>query len=151
MFFLKDLPSRQMIEGYAGIHGVSAETIASGLATMRRASLMIRRLETYFADHGLSQLRFLFLIVIDREPDRETLTVGEITDRLDVAGPVVARTLRALQEDGLVIVAKDSDDARVKHVGLTLTGRSTLTGLLPGYFAIIADEMRETTSGFVAA
>ncbi len=141
MFFLKELPSRRMIEGYADTHGVATETIASGLAIMRRASLMIRRLETYFSDHGLSQVRFLVLIVIDREPDRGTLTVGEITQRLDVAGPVVARTLRALLDDGLVTQERDTQDARIKHVGLTKTGRETLDALLPGYMAIIAEEM----------
>ncbi|SFK87579.1 MarR family winged helix-turn-helix transcriptional regulator [Methylorubrum salsuginis] len=141
MFFLKDLPTQQMIEGYAEAHGVAPKTIASALAMMRRASLMIRRLESYFSDQGLSQLRFLVLIVIDREPDRETLTVGEITERLDVAGPVVARTLRALLDDGLITQAKDASDARVKHVGLTRLGKEKLGALLPGYMAIIADEM----------
>lgn len=144
MFFLKDLPSRQMIEGYAAAHGVAAETIASGLAMMRRASLMIRRLESYFGDHGLSQLRFLVLIVIDREPERDALTVGEITERLDVAGPVVARTLRALLDDGLITQARDARDARIKHVGLTPTGKDKLDALLPGYMAIIADEMERS-------
>lgn len=143
MFFLKDLPSQQMVQGYAEAHGVETETIASGLAMMRRASLMIRRLESYFSERGLSQLRFLVLIVIDREPDRDTLTVGELTERLDVAGPVVARTLRLLLEDGLIAQAKDSRDARVKHVGLTGIGKETLDALLPGYLAIIAEEMQK--------
>lgn len=141
MFFLKDLPSRQMIDRYSGEHDISVETIAEGLAIMRRASLMIRRLERYFADHGLSQLRFLILIVIDREPERSALTVGEITSRLDVAGPVVARTLRTLLDDGLVTVGRDDGDARTKHVGLTATGRQALYALLPGYFAIIGEEV----------
>lgn len=143
MFFLKDLPTRQMIDGYAGTYGVAAETVAEGLAIMRRASLLIRRLESYFSEHGLSQLRFLFLIVIDREPDRDTLTVGEITERLDVAGPVIARTLRALVDDGLVTAVRDTDDARTKHVSLTGLGREKLNAVLPGYFAIIAEEMEK--------
>lgn len=130
-----------MIQGYAEAYGVAPRTIASGLAMMRRASLMIRRLESYFNDQGLSQLRFLVLIVIDREPDRDTLTVGELTERLDVAGPVVARTLRVLLDDGLITQAKDTGDARIKHVGLTRFGQERLEALLPGYLAIIAEEM----------
>ncbi len=141
MFFLKELPSRQMIDGYAGTYGVATDAIADGLSMMRRASLLIRRLESYFAQHGLSQLRFLFLIVIDREPERDTLTVGEITTRLDVAGPIVARTLHGLAAEGLVEVTRDEVDARSKHVGLTDQGHVLLKQLLPGYFAIIADEM----------
>lgn len=141
MFFLKELPSHQMIAGYTDTAGVPADTVAQGLSMMRRASLLIRRLERYFARHDLSQLRFLMLIVIDREPDRATLTVGEITARLDVAGPIVARTLRALLAENLVVVTRDDGDARTKQVGLTAAGKATLDRLLPGYFAIIAEEM----------
>lgn len=132
-----------MIEGYADTYDVAAETIASGLAIMRRASLMIRRLDKYFDEHDLSQIRFLVLIVIDREPARDSLTVGEITDRLDVAGPVVARTLRTLLDKGLVTERKDVDDARIKHIGLTAAGKQTLHALLPGYMAIIAEEVEK--------
>lgn len=141
MFFLKELPSRQMVETYASAHGVEARTIESALSLMRRTSLLIRRLEAYFTEHDLSQLRFLILIVIDREPDRHTLTIGEITDRLDVAGPVITRTLKTLSEDALVTIAPDKDDRRTRHVGLTVEGREKLASVLPGYFRIIDEAM----------
>jgi DNA-binding MarR family transcriptional regulator len=111
---------------------------------MRRASVLIRRLEAYFAEHQLSQLRFLILIVIDREPDRHTLTIGEITERLDVAGPVVTRTLKTLADDGLVVIAPDKHDRRTRHVSLSLEGKEKLAALLPGYFRILQDGMEPT-------
>jgi len=141
MFFLKELPSRQMVETYAAAHGVEAERVEGALGLMRRASLLIRRLEAYFAAHDLSQLRFLILIVIDREPERHALTIGEITERLDVAGPVVTRTLRSLAEDGLIAIAPDAQDRRTRHVGLTPTGQAKLASVLPGYFRIIDEAM----------
>lgn len=144
MFFLKELPSRQMVETYASRHGVEARTVESALTLMRKASLLIRRLEAYFAEHDLSQLRFLILIVIDREPERHTLTIGEITDRLDVAGPVVTRTLKSLDEAGLVTIAPDRQDRRTRHVGLTLDGRDKLASVLLGYFRIIDEAMGKT-------
>lgn len=141
MFFLKELPSRQMVETYASAHGVEAATVENALSLMRRASLLIRRLEAYFTEHNLSQLRFLILIVIDREPERHTLTIGEITERLDVAGPVVTRTLKALVDDALIIIVPDRNDRRTRHVNLTSEGREKLASVLPGYFRIIDDEM----------
>lgn len=141
MFFLKELPSHQMVETYASAHGVEARTVESALTLMRKASLLIRRLEAYFAEQDLSQLRFLILIVIDREPDRHTLTIGEITDRLDVAGPVITRTLKTLSEDALVTIAPDKDDRRTRHVSLTFQGREKLANVLPGYFRIIDEAM----------
>lgn len=144
MFFLKTLPSARMVEGYAGTYDVQAETVSDALTLMRRASQMIRRLEIFFSEHGLSQVRFLFLIVIDREPDRDTLSVGEITDRLDVAGPVVARTLRMLEADGYVTTETDANDARSKQVRLTPKTHQLLQRLLPEYFSILADEMERS-------
>lgn len=143
MFFLKELPRRRMIEGYAEQLAVDPVTIENALVMMRRASLMIRRLDAYFDRQGLSQLRFLFMIVIDREEDRDSLTVGEITERLDVSGPVVARTLRTLLEDGLISKTSDKTDSRIRHVGLTPLGKERLTSVMPGYFQIIADEMED--------
>lgn len=143
LFFLKELPRRRMIEGYAEQLAVDPVTIENALVMMRRASLMIRRLDAYFDRQGLSQLRFLFMIVIDREEDRDSLTVGEITERLDVSGPVVARTLRTLLEDGLISKTSDKTDSRIRHVGLTPLGKERLTSVMPGYFQIIADEMED--------
>ena len=68
MFFLKELPSRRIIESYTGGRaGVDGGAVERALRMMRNASLLIRALEAYFSEHRLSQLRFLVLIVIDRE------------------------------------------------------------------------------------
>ncbi len=138
MFFLKDLPSRRMVEGYAArFDDVDPDNVLAALAHMRSASLLIRSLEVYFAEHDLSQLRFLTLILIDREPERTNLTVGEIADRLDVSRPVVTRTLKSLQQSALIAIASDERDGRSKRVSLTRTGIAKLQALLPGYFAIL--------------
>lgn len=41
-------------------------------------------------------------------------------------------------------IIRDDLDARTKHVGLTDRGSALLAQLLPGYFAIIAEEMEAT-------
>ncbi|MCQ8186133.1 MarR family winged helix-turn-helix transcriptional regulator [Parvularcula maris] len=139
MFFLKELPTRLMIEGYAAKHAsLDADAVEDALGLMRRASLMVRRLEAYFAEHGLSQLRFLVLIVIDREPHRDGLSVGEITDRLDVSKPVMTRTVAHLVESGLIAVEADPNDARGKVVRLTPAGRAKLAEVLPEYFVLLS-------------
>ena len=119
MFFLKELPSRQMVEGYAGrVDDFDADAVLRALRIMREGSLLIRELEAYFARHALSQLRFLVMIVIDREPDRDSLTAGEIAERLDVSRPVVTRTLQSLEKAGLIATSSNADDARARDVAL---------------------------------
>ncbi|MEW2913188.1 MarR family transcriptional regulator [Leisingera sp. JC11] len=141
MFFLKELPSQQMVGTYAETYGADPAHITSALLMMRRASLLIRRLDAYFAAHGLSQLRFLVLIVIDREPDRQSLTPNEIASRIDVSKPVMTRTLQSLQQDGLISLAASQTDKRSKEAALTAAGRQQLQDALPGYFRILSEEM----------
>lgn len=139
MFFLRDLPSRLMVEGYAGRYNrLDVEAVRDALVLMRRASLLVRRLEAYFAEHDLSQLRFLVLIVIDREPERDSLSATEIAERLDVSKPVTTRTLVRLVEDGLITIKAHPDDGRAKVARLTKAGRTTLSEVLPGYFTLLS-------------
>lgn len=138
MFFLKTLPSRQMVEGYAGrFDEVDAVKVLDALQSMRRASLLIRELEAYFSQHDLSQLRFLVMIIIDREPERDWLAASEIADRLDVSRPVVTRTLQSLEKSGLIAVTDNADDGRARNVILTPVGLAKLQEVLPGYFAVL--------------
>ena len=138
MFFLKELPSRQMVDGYADqFADVDVDRVLDALRLMRRASLLIRELEAYFARHDLSQLRFLMMILIDREPERNCLAASEIAERLDVSRPVVTRTLQGLERAGLIAISENSEDARSRNVTLTLSGKAKLDEVLPGYFAIL--------------
>ena len=144
MFFLKSLPSTDMIRSFLDQHsGVSADNIQDALILMRRASVLVREIEQYFAKHGLSQLRYLILIVIAREPERDSLRIHEIIDRVDVSKPVMTRTLAAMQKDGLITLSDDPDDGRGKIVTPTQTAADMLTNLLPGYFEILNAHMKE--------
>lgn len=135
MFFLKELPTKTMIDKYTThLSGHEKNSIAEALSIMRKASLLERNIETYFSTYNLSQLRFLILIVIDREADRTSLYAHEIASRLDVSRPVLTRTLKKLIEDGLLISNDDEIDKRTKKISLTEKGLSCLSEVLPGYF-----------------
>ena len=127
-----------MVDGYADqFADVDVAQVLDALRLMRRASLLIRELEAYFARHDISQLRFLTMILIDREPERDCLAASEIAERLDVSRPVVTRTLQGLEKAGLVKISENADDARSRNVTLTPEGKGKLDEVLPGYFAIL--------------
>lgn len=68
MFFLKDLPSRQTLQAYqADYPAMNVDRVDAALHMLRTASLLMRELDNYFASHDLSQLRYLILVVLDRE------------------------------------------------------------------------------------
>lgn len=148
MFFLKELPSKRMVEGYADrFEGVDPTKVLEALELMRAGSILIRELEAYFATQSLSQLRFLTLILIDREPNRTALAASEIAEKLDVSRPVITRTLQNLGQAGLVAIAASANDARSKHVSLTRSGEQKLREVLPGYFSILHLHSFDSTFG----
>ena len=133
-----------MVDGYADqMAGIDPIVISEALVMMRQASVLVRRLETYFAAHQLSQLRFLVMMVIDREVDRGSLTAVEISDRLDVSKPVLTRALRSLLDDELIVSRVDDVDGRAKQVALSRTGKRRLRLMLPDYFRELASYMKE--------
>ena len=96
MFFLKELPTEQMVKDYVAKTGVgSTDTISKALLMLREASHLIRLLDAYFSSHDLSQLKFLILVVIDREPEIDSLRQSEINQRLDISKPVLNRTINS--------------------------------------------------------
>lgn len=137
MFFLKILPDEASITRFTGCADQSAK-VSRSLQRMRSASLLIRQVDRYFSAYELSQLKFLILIVIERDPERTSLRASEIASRLDVSKPVLHRTIQALIADGLLGAEKDPQDRRAEQLALTDTGRAKLATVLPGYFDLTA-------------
>jgi DNA-binding MarR family transcriptional regulator len=148
MFFLKELPTRDTLERYhERFPAMQPQVIEEALHLMKKGSLLIRRLDEYFAKQGLSQLRYLIMVVIDRQPDRQPdhkeMTVTELAANLDVSKPVMTRTLKGLVEDGYIDIAVHDRDRRVKLVRLTDAGRDKLAAILPGYYETIQEAMKQ--------
>jgi DNA-binding MarR family transcriptional regulator len=142
LFFLKELPTRQVLEAYQkNFPAMRIDTVESALRLLRKASLLLRILDAYFAKHNLSQLRFLILIVLDREIDRDGLMASEIAARLDVSRSVMTRTLKTLLDDELLDCDEHDADGRAKIIRLTLKGRLALHEVLPGYYREIEQFM----------
>jgi DNA-binding MarR family transcriptional regulator len=147
MFFLKELPTHQMLETYhERFPEMKVEMVESALLLLRRASLLLRDLEAYFARHGLSQLRYLILIILDREPGSDGLMTSEVAERLDVSRPVMTRTLQLLAKDEFLEIDKHSKDGRARLVRLTKKGREKLYAVLPGYYQVIEKFMNSDLS-----
>jgi len=144
MFFLRELPTEMMIDGYVSKIGVGdVDTVSRALSMMRDASQLGRLLDAYFASHNLSVLKFHILMVIDREPDVDSLRQSEINQRLDVSKPVLHRTVASLLKEGLLVRSDDPADSRTHRLALTHQGQTVLADVLPGHFETISNFMKE--------
>ncbi|WP_299705531.1 MarR family transcriptional regulator [uncultured Tateyamaria sp.] len=139
MFFLKELPSTEMIAGVtADVPNVDAAHVLTALERLRQASILLRDIEAFLRTHTLSQTQFLSLMMIVREPDRDSLSAAEIAERLDVSKPVLSKAIGSLMDKGLLAPATmQPADQRQKQLSLTEKGHRVFAGVLPGYFALL--------------
>lgn len=145
MFFLKDLPSRQMLESYKErFPEMNVDNVGGALRMLRRASILLRQLEAYFAKHDLSQTRFYILIILDREGKDGGLQAMDIADKLDISRPIVTNTLKSLKGREFINISNHTEDGRAKWITLTDQGRDKLNVVLPGYYLTIHDFMNES-------
>src|SRR5919204_5049121 len=94
-----------------------------------RAALrqFMRASERIARKSGLTPQRHLLLLMIKGAPDaRESSTVTELAQRLQLAQSTVTELVRRAEEAGLVERERSEDDARVAHLRLTTEGERRL-------------------------
>jgi DNA-binding MarR family transcriptional regulator len=94
-----------------------------------RAALrqFMRASERIARKSGLTPQRHLLLLMIKGAPDgRESSTVTELAQRLQLAQSTVTELVRRAEEAGLVVRERSEDDARVAHLKLTGEGERRL-------------------------
>lgn len=146
MFLLKELPSDEMMSAYARRYReMDKAATRRALETLQSASFLLRDLEQLFSRHGLSQTRFLILIVLEREGGR--LTGREIRDRIDISRPVLTTTLKGLKRQGYIGLDAVETDARAVEAVLLEAGRAKLAELLPEYFTLVSQAGSQMMKG----
>lgn len=147
MFFLKELPTREILERYhERFPNMKVDMVENALLLMRQASILLRKLDEYFTKHDFSQLRFLIAVIIDREQGKQ-LTASDILKKLDVSKPVMTRTLKTLETSGMIVFSEHERDKRAKLIALTPKGKDKLQAILPGYYETIEEFMTERGAG----
>jgi MarR family transcriptional repressor of emrRAB len=134
MFFLKDLPTdRNLREFSARYPNMNPSALKTGAELMRTGSDLLAAFETILSRSGLSQGRFLTLIVMNRTPD-ETISPSSLAQTLGVTRATMTGLLDGLQKKGLIERQTNAEDRRKVGVLLTANGRRTLDNILPDYY-----------------
>ena len=142
MFFLKDLPTQEMVSNYAAqIPELVPQKTQTALQMLRQASILMRNLERYFTSYNLSQTQFLILIILHRDPAKTHHLASEIAIKMDVSKPVLSTALKTLLKRELIAYSKNQSDARAKPLNITPAGVTLLLKLLPEYFKILQSDI----------
>ena len=138
MFFLKDLPTdmplREFSQRFPNMNP-SALKICAEL--MRTGSGLLATFESVLGKYGLSQGRFLTLIVMSRTPDKE-VNPSSLAEELGVKKATMTGLLDGLEKDNLVERMSDPRDRRKIGIRLTAGGRQLLDEILPDYYRHMA-------------
>lgn len=96
--------------------------LSLGTRLKRIGETLQAQTQAVLAAHGFEQPAawFPLLAALDR---LGALSVGELSQAVGVSQPVITRSLRGVEEDGLVESAADEEDRRVRRVALSLKGR----------------------------
>ena len=141
MFFLEELPDVRMLKGFAErFPEMEIDATAACLRLLRVASRLIRNLEAHFSQHGLSQARFLVLVVLERTAEKHLMPV-EIAKQMGISKKNTARLLNFMEGDKLIRRASHDTDGRASVITATPKGRNLLEKALPGYYRVLNQAM----------
>ena len=134
MFFLKDLPTdRNLREFSARYPNMNPSALKTGTELMRTGSDLLAAFEAILSRSGLSQGRFLTLIVMNRTPD-EAINPSSLAQKLGVTRATMTGLLDGLEKKSLIERRTTTEDHRKIGVRLTAIGRRTLDNILPDYY-----------------
>jgi DNA-binding MarR family transcriptional regulator len=138
MFFLKDLPTdmplQEFSQRYPNMNPSAVKTCAE---LMRTGSDLLAAFETVLDKHGVSQGRFLVMIVMNRTPNQQ-VNPSMLAEKLGVKRATMTGLLERLEKDNFIERLADSSDRRKIGVRLTAEGRQVLEKTLPDYYRNMA-------------
>jgi len=142
MFFLEELPSPKILKGFAERYPeMEIDSTTACLNLLWFASHLFRDLENHFSSHGLSQARFLVLIILERTTEKHLMPV-EMAKQLGISKKNTARVLSFMEEDQLVSRTSHESDGRASIVSITPKGSKLLAEAMPGYYRVLNRAMK---------
>jgi MarR family transcriptional repressor of emrRAB len=145
MFYLKDLPTDTTLNEFSRRYpNMNPSAIKTCATLLRTGSELLTAFETILGNHGLSQGRFLTLIVMNRNPD-EAGSPSFLAEKVGVKRATMTGLLDRLERDDLIERLAHHRDRRKIGVHLTSKGRQVLAEMLPDYYRSIAKIMAKLT------
>ena len=145
MFYLKDLPTDTTLPEFSRRYpNMNPSAIKACAALLRTGSELLTAFEAILGLHGLSQGRFLTLIVMNRNPD-EAASPSSLAEKVGVKRATMTGLLDRLERDDLIERRAHQQDRRKIGVRLTPKGRQVLTEMLPDYYRRVAKIMTNLT------
>ena len=143
MFYLKDLPTDKTLTEFARRYpDLDQSALKTCVVLLRTGSDLLTAFETILGKHGLSQGRFLTLIVLNRTPNK-AINPSTLAEKVGVKRATMTGLLDGLEGKGLIERVAHPEDRRKLGIRLTKKGRQLLDEMLPDYYDHIKKLMKE--------
>ncbi|RLC07319.1 MAG: MarR family transcriptional regulator [Deltaproteobacteria bacterium] len=141
MFYLKDLPSDRTLKDFTKRYpDLDPSALKSCAVLLRTGSDLLTAFEAILGKYGLSQGRFLTLIVLNRTPDKAT-NPSTLAEKVGVKRATMTGLLDGLERKAFIERVAHPEDRRKLGIRLTKKGRHLLGGMLPDYYSHIGKLM----------
>ncbi|PHC82963.1 MarR family transcriptional regulator [Bacillus wiedmannii] len=144
-FNLQELPSHQTLKKYAEsfpeIDIASVELCLNFLQTARKVS---DAFQVYFSKFGLSEGKFIILMLLLRESDH-ALIPSELAEKAGVTRGTITGLLDGLEKDDWIKRQHNKNDRRKWIIILTEEGKKRLVSILPEHYKKTAGLMGQLT------
>lgn len=147
MFYMKELPNeedfRPLVPEYSSL---DTSSVMLFYLFLQVGSDMLTAFESYLADHGVSQGRFIVLLLLLRSQVRNNgsgLSPSDLAGQAGVTRATMTGLMKGLQRDGLIERLSHDDDRRKVIVRLTPRGKESLNAIFPDYYSRIAELMND--------
>ncbi|MBW1642420.1 MAG: MarR family transcriptional regulator [Deltaproteobacteria bacterium] len=145
MFYLKDLPTDRTLGEFAKRYPeLDPSALKTCVILLRTGSDLLTAFETILGKHGLSQGRFLTLIVLNRTPNK-AINPSTLAEKVGVKRATMTGLLDGLEGKELIERVAHPEDRRKLGIRLTKKGRQLLDKMLPDYYSRIAKLMVNLT------
>lgn len=146
MFYLLDQPTEKEFQSLAARYKeMEPSSVKAAVTLLKTGSDVLTGFEKMLNGYGLSQGRFLILIVMNRQPDQST-SPSVLAGKIGVTRATMTGLIEGLVKDGLIKRYVDKSDRRKYSLRLTVKGTRLLESLLPDYWSRIFNLMGGLTS-----
>ena len=137
MFYLLDQPTEEEFQSLARRYeDMEPSSVKAAVTLLKTGSDLLTGFETMLGRYGVSQGRFLILVVMNRKPNRKT-TPSALAKQIGVTRATMTGLLDGLEKDGFIERSRQAGDRRKCDLTLTRNGKRVLELLLPDYWSRI--------------
>ena len=145
MFYLLDQPTKEEFQNLARRYEkMDPSSVQAAVTLLKTGSDVLTGFEKMLKVYGLSQGRFLILVVMNRQPKNVT-TPSILAGKIGVTRATMTGLIDGLVKDGFIARLSHDGDRRRQNLKLTDDGRNLLEDLLPDYWSRIYNLMSGLT------